>query len=346
MAERLIRIVGAVCSLLFFAIASAGQSGATSIPDGVCGKTTWQLTGGQSIDVGTVTVANDADYLYIEYETKDGWTLEDVQAWVGTDLDNLPRAGGGGAPINGHFPFKAGSLSTTIYTFKISFDELLVQDKPIANLCPNPWSLYVVTHASVTKPDGSGGTQSETAFGGDNPVDVGDPGRWWFYGQYEVCCTVNPPVMASCETGFAFGDHVFAKNKKANPDKLTSLELTRMRWGWANNMQRPGSIRQTLWAGAGLNDTGKGIDVGTVTMTWDGSFLDVAYNVVAPYHIEEVHIYASDTPPTTIAPGQYGHTAYFEPGGQTTYDASINVKDTDGDGIWIIAHAVVCMKKN
>jgi len=58
----------------------------------------------------------------------------------------------------------------------------------------------------------------------------------------------------------------------------------------------------------------------------------------------EVHISADDFEPTTIAPGQFDHTVEFE-NGATSYNHTFTIDDTNDDGIWIIAHAVVCWEE-
>jgi hypothetical protein len=45
----------------------------------------------------------------------------------------------------------------------------------------------------------------------------------------------------------------------------------------------------------------------------------------------------------TIASGQYGYLDYLEPGTVDYLFDEISLVDTDGDGVWIVAHAVVCM---
>jgi hypothetical protein len=57
--------------------------------------------------------------------------------------------------------------------------------------------------------------------------------------------------------------------------------------------------------------------------------------------MRELHFYAGDAEPTTCAPGQYGFKKDFD-SRKYSYDSSITLEDTDGDGVWIIAHAVVC----
>jgi hypothetical protein len=58
--------------------------------------------------------------------------------------------------------------------------------------------------------------------------------------------------------------------------------------------------------------------------------------------MNEVHVYASDLQPTTIAPGQYGFTEMFnEPVNE--FETIFNIEDAEDDGIWLILHAVIAL---
>ena len=64
--------------------------------------------------------------------------------------------------------------------------------------------------------------------------------------------------------------------------------------------------------------------------------------ILAGYSLKEAHAYIGDAAPATIAPGQYGNTAYME-GGETTYTFTAPLVDADGVfGAWVVAHAAVC----
>ncbi|MDN3641650.1 hypothetical protein QWY87_02985 [Lutimonas halocynthiae] len=157
-----------------------------------------------------------------------------------------------------------------------------------------------------------------------------------------------------CETAFAkwhqvceWVGYVFASNRNANPEQLASLGLTQNRWGWAINIP-DGHNNATygfnfeLWSGAGKNDTNKGTLVGNVNVKRiDDSGLIVTYSVFEGYSIKEIHIYANDAVPTTIAPGQFGFTREFDPGVET-FSKEFVAEDKDGDGVWLIPHAVIC----
>jgi hypothetical protein len=317
-----------ILAIAFFWAGLVGASIETA-----CGTTTWNLTAGQTINVGSITVSNDTENLYVKYKLDyAGATFGTVHLWAGSDLANLPKTQTGpnaGVPIPGQFPFQYNVNGGTEYTFAIPFTSLSIAD---VKACP--LTLYVVAHAEVNI-----NGNSETAFGGDQP---GTGPRWWFYANYNVCCTiVPPPVVGTCNTAFAKGGYVFTTDKKSNPENLPSLNLSKNRWGWAINLtayDQP--ITYNIYAGAGLNNTSKGVKVGTLTVNWDGAFATITYDL-DDYVMKELHIYASDFKPTTVAPGQYGYTKYFDPpvDGHT---ATFNVADTNSDGIWIIAHALSC----
>ena len=81
---------------------------------------------------------------------------------------------------------------------------------------------------------------------------------------------------------------------------------------------------------------------GTLSVNWDGAIAYVTYTLFPGYSLEEVHVYAGDGSPTTIAPGQYGYLHEFDPNA-TTYTFTVPLEDTNGTGgVWLVAHAVVC----
>jgi hypothetical protein len=330
------------CSQVFGPAADGGQSWnlVTGTGTGTCPTVTWNLTAGQTMDVGSVSVTNDAENVYVTY-TLDypGATFGTLHLWVGNDLLNVP-SNPEGTPVPGQFDKALGGASfdatgLTSYTFTIPFADLSIID--VTQVCGT--NLYVVPHAEVTvDANGDGELDNETAFGGDTP---GSGRRWWFYGVYPICCAFGPPPVPLCETAFAKGGWVWTTDKKSNPENLPSLNLTRNRWGWAINLTTAGTASYDIWAGAGLNKTANGTKVGTLTVDWNGSQATVTYSMSAGYYLSEVHLYAGDAKPVTVAPGQYGNLANFDPNA-TTFTFNVDVSDTDGDGVWLIAHAVSC----
>lgn len=332
-----------------FLTLGAGQ-GFGDIAD-ACGTTTWTLWAGQTIDVGTVTVSNDADNVYVTYTLTydpngdgvvDGY-FGTLHLWIGNDLSLLPRSGGGN-PNPGQFCDADGGAcytppdnTTTTHTFTMPFSELSITN--VQGVCGK--TLFVVTHAEANvDSDGDGTIDPETAFGGDKDGDTGN--RWWFYAEYTICCDNGEPDPPFCQTAFAKGDWVWTTMKRANPEGLGSLKLTKARWGWAIELTEIGETTYDIWAGAGLNDTDKGTLVGTLTVNWDGTDVVVTYDMEDGYYLEEVHLYAGATSPTTIAPGQYGNLEEFDPN-VASHEFDVPLADSDGDGsVWLVAHAVVC----
>jgi hypothetical protein len=305
---------------------------ATSVFAAACGTTTWNLIAGQTNDVGSVTVENDTSYLYVTYKLDEpGATFGTLHLWVGNDLVNVP-SNPQGTPVPGQFPYKPDASGLTEYTFKILLTELGIQD--VTKACvPTPLQLYVVAHAEVNI-DG----EHETAFGGDQ---TGSGPRWWFYAKYSVCCS-TPPVIRICETAFAKGGWVFTTDAKSNPESLPSLRLIKNRWGWAINLSTSSTSYYDIWAGAGLNRTSSGTLVGRLKIVWDGEFATVTYELADGADMKELHVYASPDKPTTVAPGQYGFTQYFDP--PVDSFSEVFYLPNDGDGVWVIAHAVTCIQ--
>ncbi|MBL6446989.1 hypothetical protein JMN32_11755 [Fulvivirga sp. 29W222] len=298
------------------------------------------------IYAGTVTIYNDEINLYVTVYSIQGFLNinNNVRLWAGTDLNLMPQ-NLYGIPNTGLFPYKA-TVNGTEHTFAV----------PLAGIpgynsseCGSG-SVYLVLNADVLVDNGYGGIGVSSAYGGGVKVDGSVP---WYYSIYTPrCCeTPPPPSEGTCETAFGkfdktggFGTgYVFTTGNKCNPESYASLALTKNRWGWAGNFTADGTYTFDVWAGAGLNNTAKGTLVGTVTITMTGNSVEVTYNL-SGYSLQEVHIYIGDFMPTTLAPGQYGYNKIFGPlpsDYPTTHAASFTVNDTNGDGIWIIAHTVV-----
>ena len=297
-----------------------------------CKSETVCLWAGQTINAGSVVISNDATNLYIKVVSTEGFQTvpDNIKIWVGTDWANLPVSGGG-APIPGQFPYKYNATGTEIMV-TIPFDKITVDGKPVT--C-NSSKLYVLVHVDIIAGGGS-----ETAWGGCLPGT--DTNRWYFYHLYTTACCDVPPPPPSCysQTAFAKGGWVFTTDKKSNPESLPSLNLTKNRWGWAINLTTTGTTTYQIWAGAGLNRTANAKLAGALTVNWDGMIAVVTYTMNGGFTLVETHVYAGDDKPLTLAPGQYGNTMSFDPPA-SSYTGTYSVSDTNGDGIWLIAHAGV-----
>jgi len=131
------------------------------------------LVAGQNIDAGTVTVRNDATYLYITVFSKAGFQNvdENVKIWAGTEL---PKK----RPPAGHFPYKDKVTGLTSPEYKIKLSDIGWDGECGDNTQP----LYIIVHADVLTESGS----SETAFGGCIEADT--KGAWWYYMEYTTQC--------------------------------------------------------------------------------------------------------------------------------------------------------------
>ncbi|TFG59522.1 MAG: hypothetical protein E4H29_04120, partial [Deltaproteobacteria bacterium] len=164
-----------------------------------CGTTILDLTAGQTIPVGSVTVSNDANNIYVTYAidtvNQTSATFGTLHLWIGDDLTKVDNGGitrpapgklsfiSDGTVRGGYsFPSSAGSTS---YTFTIPFSAINVTGVPSSTTCLNLPALYVVAHAEVKNVFSSNSYKDQTAFGGPTPV-AGS--AWWFYGQYTICC--------------------------------------------------------------------------------------------------------------------------------------------------------------
>ncbi len=128
-----------------------------------CKSRTFSLTAGQHTIMGTVVVSNDAEFLYVTYNTTEDWELDKVHLYI---LDSAPT----GRLAPGQTPYKSDDLAdgTHAYSFAIPFREDLE--------CGN--GIWIQAHAS---------TEDETAYGGSI---TGAGGGSWFGGIYYTieCC--------------------------------------------------------------------------------------------------------------------------------------------------------------
>ncbi|MBN2665235.1 MAG: SprB repeat-containing protein [Bacteroidales bacterium] len=131
-----------------------------------CKSRTFPLTAGQNTIAGTVVVSNDADFLYVTFNTTGDWELDEVHLYL---LESAPT----GRLSPGQTPFKNDELAdgTQTYTFAIPFDESLE--------CGT--TIWIQAHAA---------TNGETAYGGT--IVGSDQGSWYGSLSYAIeCCEEN-----------------------------------------------------------------------------------------------------------------------------------------------------------
>jgi hypothetical protein len=174
--------------------------------DGVnyCGsayKTPMQIGSKAGSNYGTITVCNDAGYLYLTYtlDATNDFYLKEVQSFVGPK--ELMPAGQNGNPQIGRFPFKqafetCGFKKST--TLKIPVGRLDIQnDNALA--CID--QCFVAMHAAVVqipnRADCASVTKTETSWGFGQQLN-GDKGSWamGFGYCWQNDCTATAPWCA------------------------------------------------------------------------------------------------------------------------------------------------------
>jgi hypothetical protein len=237
------------------------------------------LYGGQTIEVGTVTVGNDADgNLYVTYTTTGGWHLSEVhvKAVCNTDTDpeTMCRVGDPNDLAPGQFPYSqtfdaTGGCSNLPTTYTVVIPKA---DVP----CADPACYCIYAHAVVVNCDND---QTETAWSGETLIK--DVNRWYYFINYCTQKCVTPPYECPCQFktytqgGYGAPPHkgnpaAFLKNNFATcfPDGVTigcsngyTLKLTtaqavmdflpqgKMPFWLQQNYENPGSGNITVLAG-------------------------------------------------------------------------------------------------
>ncbi len=99
---------------------------------------TVDLLAGQHMDVGSVTVSNDASNLTVTYETTGGWYLAETHLAVADSVAGIPQTNSGNPKV-GHFPYAMEHDPwVTSYTYTV----------PLGSWTPGT-SLCVAAHAVV-----------------------------------------------------------------------------------------------------------------------------------------------------------------------------------------------------
>lgn len=135
---------------------------------------TTTLFGGQTIPVGTLTITNDADSLYVTYQLTGEWYVKEVHLYVGP-LNQMP-VNSQNVPVPGQFPIKEAWphwIQTKTYAFSLN---------------GLPACYVVAAHASVYHVGSNGMPDMwETAWGFGDPFE--DTERWGWTVPYctQVC---------------------------------------------------------------------------------------------------------------------------------------------------------------
>lgn len=147
------------------------------VGEGECPATEVTLIAGQSINAGTISVTNDASFIYVTYTTAPGWYMTQTHLYVG-DCALIP-VNNPGNPIPGQFPYGNGSLNNvTSVTYQV----------PIS-VMPADGCGCIAAHCVVKQLNSSGGTiQTQTGWGQGSLINLSG-GNWGMKFGY---CTCTP----------------------------------------------------------------------------------------------------------------------------------------------------------
>lgn len=299
------------------------------------------LYAGQTISAGTVTVANDANFLYVTYATTGDWKLQQTHLHIGDTLTPVPVAKTGNPKI-GNFMYRTthDPLVTT-FTYTIAKSSLSLD----ANQ-----SMVVAAHAVVVKTDATGAIIANETGWADGKRFT-ERGSWATYVTYIwQDCVVDPPVETKTETAFAF-DGTYSGACFLDLDLDGDGRDDFNRWGWTIGPLAEGSYTFDIYAGAGRCDIGKGTHVGYLTVDYYDGSATVTYNMIGTnpstgvaYNLVEAQLYVGGeilprdvNGEFTVAPGQYPENS-GELRNVTT--KSFTVEGLSGS-VYVVAHASV-----
>jgi hypothetical protein len=138
-----------------------------------CPETTTQLTAGQFFNAGNVVVTNDDEFIYVTYNTANGYLLTQTHLYVGGCVA-IP-VNNQGNPVPGQFPYQATHNYATTYTYQV----------PIAKI-PAGSCGCIAAHSAVVKLNGTGQViEQQTAWG--SGIRINPTGNWGMKFSYCSC---------------------------------------------------------------------------------------------------------------------------------------------------------------
>lgn len=259
----------------------------------------------QTFNPGTVTVGNDAEYLYVTYNTT--LPMTEIRLYVGQhDPDPNPY-------------FNEVLPDNVIHYFKKHFQ---FQDDG-----PTTSKLFTIPLTDVQSDDGCFMIISHAAVNGH--YVTGSEG-FKSYGWYFDYC-LEECEEPECETAFAYGDEYATCF-------LDIPAIKNNRWGWTNGPIDEGTYSWPIYAGAGQCNIENGTLVGTLDVDYSDGSCTVTYNMDGDFTLEETHLFVGDDflpkkkNKYTTAPGRFPYS------GESTYTIDVS----DFDDVYIVAHSVVC----
>lgn len=260
----------------------------------------------QTFSPGTVTVGNDADYLYVTYNTSSPMT--EIRLYVGQhNPDPNPY-------------FDEVSTGNVVHYYKAQF--------PFMDDGPTTSKLFTIPLADIVSDNGCFMIISHALVNGY--YVTGNEGYKSYGWYFDYCLEECEPPSYDCETAYAYSE-----------DYATCfLDIPGVKsnnWGWSNGPLDEGTYSWPIYAGAGQCDITKGTWVGTLDVTYSGGTAIVTYNIESGFTLDETHLYvgndilAKKNGKYTTAPGQYPYSG----------ESSFTIDGLSGE-IYVVAHSVVC----
>lgn len=148
-----------------------GTGGDSTYIPNIVTATSWA---GQTIDAGTITVTNDANYIYVTYNTTNGYTLTLTHLFVGP-VSQIPTNHPGN-PMPGQFPQSSVHDHATTFTYQV----------PVSNI-GNHNTGAIAAHGIVQKLDANGNVIDEQSIWGNGPrINGSANGNWAMYTPFLV----------------------------------------------------------------------------------------------------------------------------------------------------------------
>ncbi len=172
---------------------------ATAEEGQICGEPeTFTFWAAKTIDIGTITVWNDAEQLYVRYDTTGDWWMIKATLYA-VDYEPTERLDPAVAP------YQALGLYTQSFTFVVPLAELVDE-------CGT--ALWFQAHAGVLKVMDGKVVLNEAAYGGTiNPYAT----PWYGNIAYRVQCCEEPPVCYEFmeETAWTAGERYVSRGNWA-----------------------------------------------------------------------------------------------------------------------------------
>lgn len=180
-------------------------------------------------NIGTVTVGNDNNYLYLTYDLKGNWYLVDVQSYAGPK-GALPRQEGG-SPDPSRFPGKETLSPCDLrqtFTFRVPLSSLTSESE--ADCAARYFTAMRATLRQIPTATACGSGDDEEAWAAPILINPGKDNEWAtaFYYCKQDCPPPPPPAPAWCAYGqgywFASGKSVWCRDIEFGTLKVSQTE--------------------------------------------------------------------------------------------------------------------------